>query len=337
MIRRQRTRKDGSVWVAYYYRPEGTQQAIPLGQDLLIAKAKWAALEGVQHTPGTLADLRDRHVKGPGRDTDPSTQRSRDTYWKSIGPVFGHMPADAITPGMCRQYFDRRSHKHAARHELLYISAIFNWARSRDYLPPAAVNPMSGILRELRPPGGTGGRKRYVEDDEVQAVRKVAHPILQDYIDLIYLTGQRPGTVAALKWSDCRDGCLHFRPRKTLKTTGVAIRVAIDDQIQAVLDHCRTRDVVGLHVLVDPKGQPLKRHGWIRDRFDDARSATGADWWLVDLRAKNASDTENMDLARKRLGHSTEQTTRRYVRTRKGDVVPPVDVRKQKPSGKETG
>ena len=324
MIRRQRPRKDGSVWIGYYYRPKGTQDAIPLGSDLLLAKAKWAQLEGVQHTPGTLADLRARHVRGPGKDKDPTTQSSRDTYWKRLEPVLGHLAIASITPGMCRRYFDLRTHKHAARHELLYLSAIFNWARSRDYIPKDAVNPMAGILRELRPPGGTGGRTRYVEDDELAALKAHAHPILQDYLDLLYLTGQRPGDIQRLKWSDIRDGHLVVRPRKVKGTTGVALRISVVGQLKTVIERIKARGLVGMHVLVDPKGQPLKRHGWIRDRFDETRQASGVDCQLRDMRAKAATDLDNMDQARKLLGHSTEQMTKKYVQTRAGEVVRPL-------------
>ena len=326
MIRRARTRKDGSVWVSYYYRPKGTQDALPLGGDLLKAKAEWARLEGSAPVVGTFAALREAHRLSAGKTAQKTTQDSRDTYWKSLLPVFGHMRLDALTPGMMRLYFDKRSAKHAARHELLYLSAIFNWARSRDYLPKDAVNPMAGILRELKPPGGTGGRTVYVTDEMYAEVYKHAHPILQDYMDLLYLTGQRPGDVCAMTWSQIQDGHIVVRQRKT----GAALRIAIVGQLRDTLDRVKRRGIVGAKtVLVDPKGSTLNRWGWIRDRFDEARAKCGATWQLRDLRAKAATDLEDMGKARLLLGHTTENMTRKYVQDRAGEVVQPL-------RGKET-
>jgi len=42
-----------------------------------------------------------------------------------------------------------------------------------------------------------------------------------------------------------------------------------------------------------------------------------------DLRAKNATDAENIELAKKRLGHTTTNMTDKYIRARKGEKVKP--------------
>jgi hypothetical protein len=45
---------------------------------------------------------------------------------------------------------------------------------------------------------------------------------------------------------------------------------------------------------------------------------------LRDLRAKATGDVESMSHARKLFGHTTENMTREYVRTRVGERIPPV-------------
>ena len=82
--------------------------------------------------------------------------------------------------------------------------------------------------------------------------------------------------------------------------------------------------MVGLHLLLDPCGQPLKEFGWARSEFDRARIAAGVDWQLRDLHAKTATDSDNMSQARKLLGHSTETMTASYVRRHAGEKVEPL-------------
>jgi hypothetical protein len=44
VVRRKRQRKNGKVWVGYYYRDSNGKE-IPLGSDLDKARVKWAELE----------------------------------------------------------------------------------------------------------------------------------------------------------------------------------------------------------------------------------------------------------------------------------------------------
>ncbi len=44
MVRRKRPRKNGTVWVGYYYR-DANGKELPLGGDLDKARLKWAELE----------------------------------------------------------------------------------------------------------------------------------------------------------------------------------------------------------------------------------------------------------------------------------------------------
>ena len=324
------------MWVSYYYRPKGTQAAIALGQDLTAAKAKWAQLEGSTPAVGTFEALRELHRKGPGKEAHVTTQASRDTYWKRLAPVFGHMRLESLTAAMMRLYFDKRTHKHAARHELLYLSVIFNWAAGRGYLPQGSVNPMSGLLRQMKPPNGTGGRTVYVTDEMFAAVYRHAHPILQDVMDLLYLTGQRPGDVCAMTWEQIHDGFIHIKQRKT----GTALRIALTGQLAEIVSRIRKRTTVSArYVFCGPAGQRLGRHGWLRDRFDEARKQAGTlgEFQLRDLRAKTATDMGDMAKARLLLGHATQAMTTKYVQDRAGEVVQPLGVGKQRRRRKETG
>jgi hypothetical protein len=64
-----------------------------------------------------------------------------------------------------------------------------------------------------------------------------------------------------------------------------------------------------------------------RDAAEAEANALGIDFirfQFRDLRAKAARDIESMSDARKLLGHTTENVTRNYVRTRIGERVFPI-------------
>lgn len=89
----------------------------------------------------------------------------------------------------------------------------------------------------------------------------------------------------------------------------------------------RTREASGVYILADSKGRPLT-YWALRRRFDAAREAAGkenaelAAWQFRDLRAKTASDSESLDAAQSRLGHTSSSTTRRVYR--RGEKVRPL-------------
>jgi len=282
MIRRVRERKDGSRWVSYYYQTPGVRTKIPLGGDLLVAKAKWAELEGKVPVSGTVSEIRARHLKSDGKLCSPRTQADRTAYWKQLEPVFGAVQMDTLRPHHMLAYFDARSAKHSAKKELKYLSVLCSWARSRGLM--TAAHPLvGGTLLQMKV---KGGRTVYVEDDDFQAVYDHAHPILQDYMDLLYLTGQRPADVRKLTWADLKDGHAKVRQGKT----EAKLRIEVVGELAEVLGRIKARGVQSMTVLCDERGQSLKAFGWLRSHFDAARKAAGVSFQFRDLRAKTASD-----------------------------------------------
>ena len=82
------------------------------------------------------------------------------------------------------------------------------------------------------------------------------------------------------------------------------------------------------------KAQRSKEFGYFRSHFDKARDAAEQEakelgisferFQFRDLRPKAASDIDAMHdikAAQKLLGHTTEQMTAGYIRSRRGDVV----------------
>lgn len=173
-------------------------------------------------------------------------------------------------------------------------------------------------------------RDIYVTDDMLALVYKNADPIIQDALDLAYLTGQRPADVLKVRWSQVVDGAIMVKQGKTEKK----LRIEIAGELATLLDRIKARGLVGMTILTDPNGQAFKSFGYFRSHFDLARNAAEKEakefgiefvrFQFRDLRAKAASDIESMAKARKLLGHSTEQMTRNYVRARIGERISPV-------------
>lgn len=68
----------------------------------------------------------------------------------------------------------------------------------------------------------------------------------------------------------------------------------------------------------------------LRGGFDRARAKAGVSFQFRDLRAKAATDTEDLHHAQKLLGHTTRAMTEHYTRKRIGDTVKPVGTKSEK-------
>jgi integrase len=325
--------------VTYYFYDQwvdGKRKFIPLGRDLLAAKTKWLELERTAK-PETVFDdedrsvsiLYDRYMEWAGDLTvsglSPRTLQDRAKYWKKIKPVFGEASVDLLKPEHMMRYFDSRTAKVSAKKEIKFLSVLFNWARARGFM--SIANPVTGITRQMK---SKEGRDIYVTDEMLKLVYDCSVPVIQDAIDLAYLTGQRPADVLGMRWEQVKDGALWVEQGKTK----AKVQIDIVGELAVVLDRIKARGVVGMTMLADPKGQQLKPSGYFRSQFKAARDKAekraaelGIElvrFQFKDLRAKSASDMSTMAGARKLLGHSTESMTTKYVRNRVGEKVSPV-------------
>jgi integrase len=223
------------------------------------------------------------------------------------------------------RYFDSRSSKASAKKEVKFLSVIFNWARARGFM--AAANPVTGTTRQMKI---KEGRDIYVTDEMLTIVYACASPVIQDAIDLAYLTGQRPADVLKMRWDQVKDGSIWIEQGKTK----ARLQIGVVGELAALIERIKARGIVGMTLLCDNKGQQLKHSGYFRSQFKLARDRAEkraaelgvpfTRFQFRDLRAKSASDMESMSGARKLLGHTTESMTAEYVRTRVGEKVSPV-------------
>ena len=76
-------------------------------------------------------------------------------------------------------------------------------------------------------------------------------------------------------------------------------------------------------MIKDENGQPLT-YATLPSRFDSAREAAGVSFQFRDIRAKAATDLEDLSHAQKLLAHKRRATTEHYAGRRKGETVDPI-------------
>ena len=133
-------------------------------------------------------------------------------------------------------------------------------------------------------------------------------------------TGQQVSGVLRIRRTDLRDGVLWIRQGKTAAN----LRIVVEGELRRTIERITARGVVGLHLLTTACGERLT-YDALQGRFRRARAAAGVEFQFRDLRAKAATDLENLDLAQKLLGHSGRQMTEHYTKKRAGERVRPVD------------
>lgn len=303
----------------YHVSTDTPRKWTKLGQDLAIAKRLWAEIEGEQPDPNhcTFSGVAARYRKEVFPAKAPQTQRDNEKELEKLEAVFGAMPIDAIKPHHIRRYLDERGKtaKVRANREKALFSHVYNFARERGYTD--APNPCAGVKGHREK-----GRDRYVEDEEYLSVWNVADACTQDAMDLAYISGQRPADLLKFNKSDIRNGELRLVQNKTGKLLRIAIEGELQDLIERILGReYRSESCDAL--LQDGRGQRLSS-GALRTRFDKAREVAGVSFQFRDIRAKTATDTENLAHAQKLLGHESRTMTEHYTRNRKGEKVSPL-------------
>ena len=303
----------------YHVSTDKVRKWTKLDQDLSVAKRLWAEIEGEQpeQNTTTFKGIAARYRKEVFPTKAPQTQRDNEKELSNLEAVFGSMPIDSIQPKHIKQYLMKRGETAPVRanREKALFSHIFNFAR--EYGFTHLTNPCAGVRGHKET-----GRDRYVEHDEFLAVWKAAHYTVQDAMDLAYLTGQRPADLLKFNRSDMRDGNLCLSQNKTSK----ALRIAIVGELKELLERILSREhkvMGGSALLQDGNGQRLTA-GALRTRFDKARKAAGVSFQFRDIRAKTATDMDNLAQAQKLLGHKSREMTEHYTRHRKGEQVSPL-------------
>lgn len=333
MVRRKRPRKNGTVWVGYYYRDVNGKE-LPLGGDLDKARLKWAELEA-KAKPADLKIMKgifDRYERDIIPKKAPRTQKDNKAELKHLRKGFEGAPIDAITPSMVAQYRDARTAKTRANREIALLSHVFNMAREWGFTE--RENPCAGVRKNKEKV-----RDYYANDMVWAAVYGEAPQELKDAMDLAYLTGQRPADVIAMKKGDVEGDFLTVQQGKTSKRLRIQMQTdGVKNSLGLLIDNitARNKHHISQHFVLSKTGMRVSQQ-MLRNRWDDARekavdlaASEGRDsdaekirqFQFKDIRPKAASEITDIADASLLLGHSEQEITKRVYR-RIGAVAQP--------------
>ncbi len=325
MVRRKRPRKNGTVWVGYYYR-DATGKEIALGGDLNKARLKWAELEA-KEKPADLTVMRgifDRYAREVIPKKGERTQKDNLAELKQLRPTFDGAPIDSITPANIAVYRDARTAKVRANREIALLSHIFNMAR--EWGLTERENPCQGIRKNKEAP-----RDYYANAAVWDAVYGMAEPELKEAMDLAYLTGQRPADVIVMRIDDVEGDYLLVTQGKTQQKLRILMVTKTgENSLGKLIREITERNArhPSKYLLINRHGKRMTK-GMLRLRWDKARekarlraieqgdpmfAAKIGGFQFRDIRPKAASEIADIGDASLLLGHSKQEITKRVYR-----------------------
>jgi len=253
-----------------WYRSVDTEERLANGK----IKQKWLPLtrvdEGEQALLRALADLKVEpdpgqmpvaiadYMKGKARELTPGVATEYRRMFDVIALGFADFRVDQVRPGDVLDFVQQFSAKPTARRAYkARLSGFFAWCVITDR---CATNPCSEI-RLSAPPKRTAkfdAGAFWKLHEQLPAQGKA-------FLDLLYLTRQRPTDIRLLRESQIKDGHVHFRPSKTARSTGVSVSVPLTAEIEAAVKMAKSAQKVRTlrdgYVIASSKGQPYTKEG----------------------------------------------------------------------------
>lgn len=202
------------------------------------------------------------------KDGRPISENTRHTYQVQLNrlwKVWGNKELDSITLKMVNEYLDSLTPSNSKSVRSLLCN-IFDVAVSKGLCPD---NPARITLSRYVPKQ----RKRHTVEG-LRIIRSHSPLWLQNAIDLSLLTTQRRSDIVKIRWTDIHDGYIHIAQQKTtddpmddfevLDGSGY-IRIKIDDELQQVLDRCKSDNVPSpfvIHYVPKRKVKNAKKEHW---------------------------------------------------------------------------
>jgi len=231
------------------------------------------------------------------------TQKDYRRHLKVLRREFGERVADELKPRDFADFMNVKKGKIQRNRQLAVLSCAFSEAVGRYYWMER--NVLRDVKRHPSSP-----RNRYVTDEEFERCKAIAPQRVKLAMELALLTGQRQGDLIGLKWDQVQDMMILFTQAKT----GKRLAVQITPAVEAVLDRCWKLPNRGEYVIGTRKGTRYTSEGfravWQRTQRKYVKGGN-ARFCFHDIRAKSASDSETIDAAYQRLGHTSMTMTRR--------------------------
>jgi len=319
------TQKGQSIY--YVTRPDeraryGGKTWYRLGATEAEAFAEWYSVSDQSHTvPRTIGAAMDLYAASDRFDR--LADRTKADYLKILGgklrEVFGNVAPTALYPTDVYRYLSRRP-PVAGNRELAVLSNVMH------VCVKAGACTHNPIIKQVQK-NQEKPRERYVSDAELESFLSHCSPFLKAWVGLKRITGARQGQIRAIRLRDW-DGENLTIPGAKKGRTIIYSGDGLADSIDTVL---ALRPAFATPWLfVTRQGKQYSADGfrsiWQRamKKFVDAG---GERFTEHDLRAKAASDAENLDVAQDLMGHQSAAMTRK-VYNRKPNNVSVLPVRK---------
>lgn len=293
---------------------------VPLGRNLHNALVEYARLTaGVDKA--ALPELVGRCLADMKLTVAASTYKSYQIAAKRFEEAFAEFAPQQIKPHHLATFMDDNKHQPTmANLYHAFMGGLFSRACRWGVIE---VNP----LREVKK-FKTEARDRLLTNVEWFAIRQHASPTLQCMMDISYITGQRIGDVMKIKYSDISDEGVFFKQKKTKTRLLVAMTHDLRVAVQAARE--LNQSVKGMTLFHKRDGAPLA-YTTIYGHWRRACESAGVeDAHFHDIRADAATEANRAGRDSKALlGHASEQTHKRYLRSKEVPVATPNPARKQ--------
>lgn len=164
-------------------------------------------------------------------------RKEYERMFEVIAKAFVNFNANQVEPGDVIAFLGKEftGHLNTQGKYKARLSTFFSWCVLNKGKTGVEINP----CREIRikaPPK----RRGKLNAERYWAIHQALTPMGQCFLELAYLTRQRPTEIRLLRESHIAGDRIHFAPTKTEDSSGEFVDILITTEIRACLDRART-------------------------------------------------------------------------------------------------
>jgi integrase len=263
-------------------------QHIDRGDDPLAEReaAREAAKPQPEPVPQkTVAAVLDEFMRSEQGRKLRRPENYEQAFGRLVKPAIGSLPIYGLRRSQIAVMLDGIADENGpvmADRTLQYLASALNWYASRD--DEFAVPQLKKLKRATGP---EHKRDRVLTDDEIRTIWRVSESsgTFGAVVRFLLLTGQRPGDVYGMAWSELGESGVWTIPPERYKT-GRAHTVPLSKAALAIVNAQPHQKAL---VFPDRKGKPFGTNGYRKEVLDAAitKANGGAalpHWTLHDLR-----------------------------------------------------
>jgi integrase len=246
-----------------------------------------------------VSEFRKRHLVENQRSASYTKDFDRRMK-KDVLPTWGERDIKTITKRDVVDLLDAVTDRVRAANEqhrglstntvFSMLRSLFTWAVGRDVIE---ISPMVGIKK---PMDTTTSRDRVLDDKEIAALWRAADAVgypAGDYVKMLLLTGQRRTEVAAMTWSEIKDGVWTIPGERS--KNGEPNKVPLSGAVIELLKGLPR--IEGKFVFTASGKNPLTTNGKPKAKLDVAIGDAISDWTFHDLRRTCASGMAKLHIS----------------------------------------